>query len=281
MKKSKLVLLLLVAIVAVAFIFNIGDSRRYASVMFAGADAVAYQEPRIVAAMPAGPPQPKVSPAEAGIDMAGIQAAVDYAGARNTRALVIGHGGHIVFEKYWGDTTLDTSRGPVRIHAGAERARARRGDERRAIDQSRCAARRIHCRMGRRSARRDQPASVAHALERLCERDGWPWPGTRASRYALSADLRPVLLDWPLDAALKQGESPAGLNADILALALACRLGQPFDKLLAERLWRPIGAGDSRWRAARVRAAAFVPGSATGCASARCWPTMACSRAIN
>ena len=27
---------------------------------------------------------------------------------RNTRALVIGRGGHIVFEKYWGDTTLDT-----------------------------------------------------------------------------------------------------------------------------------------------------------------------------
>jgi len=29
--------------------------------------------------------------------MAGIQAAVDYAGARNTRALVIAQGGHVVF----------------------------------------------------------------------------------------------------------------------------------------------------------------------------------------
>ena len=27
---------------------------------------------------------------------------------RNTRALVIGRGGHIVFEKYWDDTTFDT-----------------------------------------------------------------------------------------------------------------------------------------------------------------------------
>ncbi len=34
--------------------------------------------------------------------------AVDYAGKRNTTALVIGRSGHIVFEKYWGDTTLET-----------------------------------------------------------------------------------------------------------------------------------------------------------------------------
>jgi hypothetical protein len=50
-----------------------------------------------------------VSPGEAGIDPAAIQLAVDYAGKRNTSALVIGRNGHIVFEKYWGDTTLDTS----------------------------------------------------------------------------------------------------------------------------------------------------------------------------
>ena len=66
--------------------------------------------------------QPKVSPAEAGIDMAGIQAAVDYAAARNTRALVIGHGGHIVFEKYWDDTTLETPVDLSGIHPGADRA---------------------------------------------------------------------------------------------------------------------------------------------------------------
>ncbi|HEY6124568.1 MAG TPA: serine hydrolase [Steroidobacteraceae bacterium] len=63
---------------------------------------------RIVVKLVPGPPQPKVTPAEAGIDMAAIQAAVDYAGKRNTSALLIGQGGHLVFEKYWGDGTLDT-----------------------------------------------------------------------------------------------------------------------------------------------------------------------------
>ena len=56
-----------------------------------------------------GPSQPRVSPGEAGMDPAGLEQAVVYAGARNTRALVVGRGGHIVFEKYWGDTTFDTS----------------------------------------------------------------------------------------------------------------------------------------------------------------------------
>lgn len=63
---------------------------------------------RIVVSLVPGPPQPKVTPAEAGISEIAIQEAVDYAGKRNSSALVVGRGGHIVFEKYWGDTTRET-----------------------------------------------------------------------------------------------------------------------------------------------------------------------------
>jgi CubicO group peptidase (beta-lactamase class C family) len=63
---------------------------------------------RIVVTLVPGPSQPRVSPAEAGIDQAAIQLAVDYAAKRHTSALVIGRNGHIVFEKYWGGTTFDT-----------------------------------------------------------------------------------------------------------------------------------------------------------------------------
>ena len=55
-----------------------------------------------------GPSQPRVPPGEAGLDPQAIETAVAYAATRNTRALVVGRGGHIVFEKYWGDTTFDT-----------------------------------------------------------------------------------------------------------------------------------------------------------------------------
>jgi CubicO group peptidase (beta-lactamase class C family) len=237
--------LLLVAVLAIAAVmFNVGDSRRYLVGMVVGADAGASQEPRVVVAMPPGPQQPKVSPGEAGIDMAGIQAAVDYAGARNTRALVIGHGGHIVFEKYWDDTTLDT---PVDLSGfspvlSALVLGAAMNNER-SIN--------LDAPLGGYIAEWAEDPRGAISLRQLLTRSSgfakpgeWPWPGTRAARYALSANLRPVLLDWPLDAALRQGESPAALNADILALALANRLEQPFDKLLADLIWRPIEAGE-------------------------------------
>jgi CubicO group peptidase (beta-lactamase class C family) len=37
-----------------------------------------------------------------------IEQAVTYAGERNTRALLVGHGGHVVYERYWDDFTADT-----------------------------------------------------------------------------------------------------------------------------------------------------------------------------
>jgi CubicO group peptidase (beta-lactamase class C family) len=63
---------------------------------------------RVVVELMPGPPQPKVSPGEAGLDPAGLAAAVEYAGARRTSALLVARGGHLVFEKYWDQTTLDT-----------------------------------------------------------------------------------------------------------------------------------------------------------------------------
>jgi CubicO group peptidase (beta-lactamase class C family) len=244
MRILKRVLLLAVVLTVVAVIFNVADSRRYAVVMVGGADAVAYQEPRIVVTTPPGPPQPKVSPAEAGIDMAGIQAAVDYAGSRNTRALVIGHGGHIVYEKYWDNTTLDT---PVDLSGftpvlSALVLGAAMNNER-SINLDAPLA-------GYIAGWADDPRGAISLRQLLTRSSGfatpgaWPWPGTRAARYALSADLGPLLVAWPLDAGLRQGESPAAPNADILALALAGRLEQPFDKLLADLIWRPIEAGE-------------------------------------
>lgn len=62
----------------------------------------------VIVKLTAGPAQPKVPPGEAGIDPVALEQAVAYAGVRNTRALVVGRGGHVVFEKYWGDTTFET-----------------------------------------------------------------------------------------------------------------------------------------------------------------------------
>jgi CubicO group peptidase (beta-lactamase class C family) len=67
----------------------------------------------VVVKLSPGPAQPRVSPSEAGIDPAALEEAAVYAGERNTRALIVGRGGHIVFEKYWDGATFDT---PERIN---------------------------------------------------------------------------------------------------------------------------------------------------------------------
>src|SRR5690349_5139763 len=240
MKYLKWALLLVVVVGAAAFVF----ARRELTLMVGGVDAVTYLEPRITVKMPDGPPQPKVPPEEAGISPEGIQAVLDYAGPRNTRALIIGHGGHITFEKYWGDMNLDTP-----------------------VDLSGFTPVLVPLVLGsvmndERSVNLDTPLSAylpewesdprgTISLRQLLTRSsgfanavGRPWPGTRPAQYALSRDLRPVLISWPLDPALRQGESPTDVNADILALALSSRFQQSYDKLLTERIWKPIGAGD-------------------------------------
>jgi len=84
-------------------------------VALAGALAYHFANPReqtVVVTLQPGPPQPRVSLGEAGLDPQAIAEAVTYAAARNTRALVVGRGGHIVFEKYWDGTTIDTAVDP-------------------------------------------------------------------------------------------------------------------------------------------------------------------------
>ena len=244
MKYLKWVLLLVVLAVGGSLAFNIGDARREAAVMVSGVDAVAYLEPRISVKMPDGPPQPKVPPEEAGISHEGIQAVLDYAGARNTRALIIGHGGHIAFEKYWDNSSLDT---PVELTGFTPALSAlvlgsAMNDERSINLDSPLSAYIPEWESDPRGA-----VSLRQLLTRasgFAKPVGRAWPGTRPALYALSQDLKPVLLSWPLDPALQQGESPIDVNADILAMALANRLGKSYDKLLTERIWQPIGAGD-------------------------------------
>jgi CubicO group peptidase (beta-lactamase class C family) len=241
MKKTLLLLALIGAIVLLSLLPN---ARKQATAMFVGSESLAYAPPRVSVKLTPGPHQPKVPPEEAGIAMAGIQAAVDYAGARNTRALVIAQGGHIVFEKYWDDTTLDS---PVDLSGFAPALSALllgavMNDDRSVNLDAPLS--------GYVSAWAEDPRG-AITLRQLVTRssgfasaEGWPWPGTPAARYALSTDPRATLLEWPLDPAMPAGLSPADVNADVLALALAERLNEPYDKLLARLIWQPIEGGE-------------------------------------
>jgi len=162
---------------------------------------------RLVVKLESGPPQPKVSPGEAGMDPAAIQLAVDYAGKRNTSALVIGRNGHIVFEKYWGDTTFDTEVSDNDFSAPF-------------------AALLIGSAMNDRlSVNLDEPLSTY-----LPEYAG-ATTGTKSLRQLLGGQ--------------SSGVTPP---TELAALVLERVTRQPFEILVTERLWKPMGGGDLSFR---------------------------------
>jgi CubicO group peptidase (beta-lactamase class C family) len=158
---------------------------------------------RLVVELTPGPPRPKVSPEEAGIDPAGLAAAVEYAGARRTRALLVARGGHLVFEKYWDATTLDsevelTGFTPV------------------------LSALAIGTAMNDKLiAGIDLPVSFY-------------LPETGGDRGTVT--LRQLL-------ARQSPAPDAAADADQLARVLEKVTGQTYDLVIRERLWKPLGAG--------------------------------------
>jgi CubicO group peptidase (beta-lactamase class C family) len=158
---------------------------------------------RIVVELTAGPPRPKVTPQEAGLDPAGLAAAVEYAGARRTRALLVARGGHIVFEKYWDESTLDsevelTGFTPVLTALALGTA--------------------INDKL---IASVDLPVSFY-------------LPELGGERGAVT--LRQLL-------ARQSAAPDAAADADRLARVLEKVTGQSLDVVIRERLWRPLGAG--------------------------------------
>lgn len=149
------------------------------------------------------PAQPRVSPGEAGIDPAALNAAAEFAGRHGTRALVVGRNGHIVFEKYWGGTTFDTA-----VETGFDPV------------------------IG--------PLVLGTTLEdRLVHSLDEPLANYIADLQAPqnSYTLRELL-------AGERADVPPAEAADLLALALERVTRLPWQTVVAQRLWTPLGGGD-------------------------------------
>jgi CubicO group peptidase (beta-lactamase class C family) len=67
-----------------------------------------FYEPKEVVSGGNQPAAPHESAAVQALDPASFQEAADYAGARNSRALIVTRHGYTVFEKYWQGTNFDT-----------------------------------------------------------------------------------------------------------------------------------------------------------------------------
>ncbi len=151
----------------------------------------------------AEPAQPRVSPDEGGVALVGLEAAATYAADRNTRALVVGRGGHIIYEKYWGDTGFDSV-----VDTGFEPV---------------LAALLVGTALNDR---------IVHSLDAPLSQFV---PGVAAPEDAFT--LRGLM-----------SRDAAGLSledsTDLLALAMERLTQQPYQVLVAQRIWSPLGGGD-------------------------------------
>jgi CubicO group peptidase (beta-lactamase class C family) len=156
------------------------------------------------------PSQPRVAPAEAGIDPVALDAAAAFAAKHDSRALIVGWNGHIVYEKYWDGATFDepveTGFEPVLVALAVGTA---------------LNDRLLHGL--------DEP--LANYLPDLGE------PAKDfTSRQLLAGD---------------HAEIPVEHSADLLALLLERVTRQPYQALLAQRLWTPLGGGTLEFHQAK------------------------------
>ena len=149
------------------------------------------------------PAQPRVSPDEAGIDAAALNAAAEFAGKHGTRALVVGRNGHVVFEKYWGDTKFDSA-----VDTGFEPVLAA---------------------LVLGTALEDH---LVHSLDEPLANYITDLGGPQKA-YTLRELLAGERTDVPVAEA-----------TDLLALALERVTRQPWQNIVAQRLWAPLGGGD-------------------------------------
>lgn len=243
MKRLWTVMAVLV-VVAIVFVTQSGGHPwRVLIGMFAGADALAYEPPRREVTLTPGPPQPTLSLGEAGVDPESVELSVRYAEARNTDALVIGVNGHVVYQKFWGGTTLDSemeASGFTPVLAALVLGTAQQNGELRDLDAP--------LSLFIKDWEKDPRGTITFrdlltGNSNLASPGTRTWPRSLAARYYAGDDLGAHLLQWPQAEKPDPAGSPPEVDADVLSVALVNALKGDYLQLLNERIWQPLGAG--------------------------------------
>jgi CubicO group peptidase (beta-lactamase class C family) len=234
---------IVVLLILAVFALGAGHPARLLTGLVSGNEALAYLPPRRELRLESGPPQPTLTLAEAGLDPDSVELSMRYAEARNSDALVVGVNGHIVYEKYWGDTTLDSSleaSGFSPLLAALVLGTALQNGELRDLDAPLSTF---------LPEWRQDPRGTITLRDLLTGNSNLqtpgarPWPGSLAARYYLEENLGAHMLAWPQAQKAAPAGSPPEVDADFLSLVLTHALKANYSALLRERLWRPMGAG--------------------------------------
>lgn len=208
-----------------------------------GAEALAYAEPRREIDVTPGPPQPTLSLAEAGVDPVSVEEAMRYAETRNTTALVIGVNGHVVYQKYWGGTSLDSEvdlSSFTPVLSALVLGTARQNGEIRDLDTP------LSTWLTEWSGDPRGTITLRDLLmgnSNLGKPGARTWPRSLAAGYYAGGDLEAALLRWPQAEKPYPAGSPPEVDADLLSLALSRAFKSDYASLLKERIWQPLEAG--------------------------------------
>jgi len=204
-----------------------------------------WYQPRELVAGDSRPPAPHVTPDLELLSGQALELAAAYAGAHDTRALIVARHDHVVFERYWDGSNFDTlidSRSFTRVLAplaiGVAVAHRQvgwpdeplryflpewRGDPRAAIS--------VRNLMQDSSGLAPPPPSRA------------PW--SAAARALFGTDITAALMAQPQRDVPGHSFALQPADPQLLALVLERATGKRYATYLSAVLWRRIGAGDA------------------------------------
>lgn len=204
--------------------------------------AVDWRQPQVP--VPGGArPLPTAEPAQ--IAAPALRAAIDYAEAMDSFALLVFHGGALVHEQYWQGHGPHSRFDSNSLHKGVLAMVLGLAIEDGHIDS-------LDDPVGRYLEEWADDARAAITLREL----GTMHSGLRVEAFRLSplskgmrlvmgSNVEELTLALPLEDTPGADFQYLNFNAQALGIAVSRAVGQPYARYLSERLWQPLGAPDA------------------------------------
>lgn len=179
------------------------------------------------------------------ITAAAVRAAVEYAEATNSHALLVHHRGALVVERYWNGHGRDTRFDTASMHKTVMALLLGAAIEDGYIDS-------VDDPVGRYLSEWADDARGDITLRQLATMSSGlklepfrPNPFAPGLRLMIGSDIEATALVLPMDASPELRFEYTNFNSQLLGIALMRALDRRYAEYLSARLWQPLGAPDA------------------------------------
>lgn len=249
MKRIAPAAILLLVVVGIAVVTFAGNplywKRRVLSSLHSpsGLPAMYYEPSERIEGTDEGGEPPRVAPELEKLGAESLQAAVDYAGSRNTLALIVGRHGHIAFERYWDGASFNTliDAGSFNATLTALMVGVAMYDRKIALVTEPVSN---YIESFRTADRADITLEdLLHGASGLGASEIDPWAASR--RAQLAHDIRSECLELAYGEPRVGTWAPRPCDVQLLAHIIERASGQQYSAYVSSQLWKPIGARDA------------------------------------